>query len=112
MCVCNFLMNSCVGEVVCIDTLRMDNFRGAWLVNEAYYRTELPSVRWLNEEEYRRFKQADIPPYLFFCDREQYDSYFKMRETMARIFEIIEQKATPAKSEDEASLHNANFREK
>ena len=85
MCVCNFLMNSCVGEVVCIDTLRMDNFRGAWLVNEAYYRTELPSIRWLNEKEYLRFKQADIPPYLFFCNMEQYDSYFKMRETMARI---------------------------
>lgn len=100
MCVCNFLMNSCVGEVVCIDTLRMDNFRRAWLVNEAYYRTELPSVRWLNEAEYLRFKQADLPPYLFFCSREQYDDYFKMRETMARIFGIIEQKADPAKTEN------------
>lgn len=100
MCVCNFLMNSCVGEVVCIDTLRMANFRGAWLVNEAYYRTELPSVRWLNAAEYLRFKQAELPPYLFFCNRQQYDDYFKMRETMTRIFESIEQRTGSAKTED------------
>lgn len=100
MCVCNFLMNSCVGEVVCIDTLHMANFRGAWLVNEAYYRTELLSVRWLNQTEDLRFKQADLPPYLFFCNREQYNDFFKMRETMARIFGIIEQKADPAKTEN------------
>ena len=89
MCVCNFLINSCVGEVVCIDTLRMDNFRGAWLVNEAYYRTGLPSVRWLNEQEYRLFKQADIPPYVHFLDQERYDNYFKMRnmwETLMSLF--------------------------
>lgn len=101
MCVCNFLMNSCVGEVVCIDSLRMDNFRGAWLVNEAYYRTELPSVRWLNEAEYCSFKQADLPPYLFFCDQEQYDSYFKMRETMACIFKIFEQMPDSSQTGDE-----------
>lgn len=91
MCVCNFLMNSCVGEVVCIDSLRMDKFRGAWLVNEAYYRTGLPSVRWLNEAEYCRFQQADIPPELFFCDQKRYDDYFKMRETIADILKIFEQ---------------------
>lgn len=89
MCVCNFLINSCVGEVVCIDTLRMDNFRGAWLVNEAYYRTELPTVRWLNEQEYKQFKQADIPPYVFFLNQEGYDDYFKMRnmwDTLMSLF--------------------------
>lgn len=57
MCVCNFLVNSCVGEVVCIDTLKMDNFRGAWLVNQAYYRKGLPSIRWMNEREYLLYKQ-------------------------------------------------------
>ncbi len=49
MCVCNFLINGCVGEVVCIDSLRMDNFRGAWIVNEALCRTGLPTVRKLDE---------------------------------------------------------------
>lgn len=89
MCVCNFIMNSCVGEVVCIDTLQMDNFRGAWLVNEAYYRTELPSVRWLNEAEYCKFKQADIPANLFFCDQKQFDEYFRMQELLAQIGSFI-----------------------
>ena len=102
MCVCNFLMNSCVGEVVCIDTLRMDNFRGAWLVNEAYYRTELPSVRWLNETEYCRFKQADLPPELFFFDQKRFDDYCKMRETMACIFKIFEQVPDSSQTGDEA----------
>lgn len=50
MCVCNFLINGCVGEVVCIDSLRMNNFRGAWIVNEALCRTGLPTVRKLNEK--------------------------------------------------------------
>ncbi|WP_462354305.1 N-6 DNA methylase [Alistipes timonensis] len=102
MCVCNFLMNSCIGEVVCIDSLRMDNFRGAWLVNEAYYRAELPSVRWLNEAEYCRFKQADIPPELFFCDQKRYDDYFKMRETIAHILKIFEQVPGSSEAGDEA----------
>ena len=47
MCVCNFLINSCVGEVACINTISMGDFRGAWLVNEAYYRTGCPpSAGW------------------------------------------------------------------
>lgn len=85
MCVCNFLINSCVGEVVCIDTLRMDNFRGAWIVNEAYYRTELPSIRWLNEQEYLQYKQAEIPAYVYFLNQENYDHYFKIRNVWASI---------------------------
>lgn len=89
MCVCNFLINSCVGEVVCIDTLRMDNFRGAWIVNEAYYRTELPSVRWLNEQEYLQYKQAEIPAYVYFLDREHYDSYINMCEMWTVISSLM-----------------------
>lgn len=85
MCVCNFLMNSCVGEVVCIDSLGMNNFRGAWLVNEAYYRTEKPSVRWMSEKEYFLYKQADIPAYVFFLNQEKYNEYFQMREFLAKI---------------------------
>lgn len=50
MCVCNFLINGCVGEVVCIDSLRMNNFRGAWIVNEALCRTGLPTVRKLDQK--------------------------------------------------------------
>ncbi len=98
MCVCNFLINSCVGEVVCIDTLRMDNFRGAWLVNEAYYRTGLPSVRWLNEQEYRLFKQADIPPYVHFLDQERYDNYFKMRNTWETLMSLFHEEPKSDKS--------------
>lgn len=89
MCVCNLLMNSCVGEVVCIDTLRMENFRGAWIVNEAYYRTELPTVRWMDEQEYLLFKQANIPAYVSFLDQEHYDEYFKMRNILAKLKELF-----------------------
>lgn len=95
MCVCNFLMNSCVGEVVCIDTLRMANFRGAWLVNEAYYRTELPSVRWLNQTEYLKFKQADIPPYVFYLDSKSYDDYFRRYEAWMRISPLCQNRPRP-----------------
>lgn len=98
MCVCNFLMNSCVGEVVCIDTLRMDNFRGAWIVNEAYYRTEKPSVRWLNEREYRLYKQANIPAYAFFLDQEKYNEYFRMRELWAAFMTLFDD--TPQQQEN------------
>lgn len=98
MCVCNFLINSCVGEVVCIDTLRMDNFRGAWLVNEAYYRTGLPSVRFLNEREYILYQRADIPPYVYFFDQERYDDYIKIREMWAAISSLIHSDAPTDKS--------------
>ena len=81
MCVCNFLINSCVGEVVCMDTLGMDNFRGAWLVNEAYYLTGLSGVRWLNKNEYMHYKQNKTPAYVFFLDQKRYDEYFRMLET-------------------------------
>lgn len=85
MCVCNFLINSCVGEVACINTISMGDFRGAWLVNEAYYRTGMPSVRWLDEQEYVRFRRTDTPPYVFFLDSKGYDDYFRWRETWWRI---------------------------
>lgn len=89
MCVCNFLINGCVGEVVCIDTLRMDNFRGAWIVNEALYRTGLPGVRHLDEQEYVLYKRADIPPYVHFLDRERYDDYIRMREMQAALSALM-----------------------
>nr|DAP98286.1 MAG TPA: type I restriction system adenine methylase [Bacteriophage sp.] len=89
MCVCNFLMNSCVGEVVCIDTLRMDNFRGAWLINAAYYRTGLPSIQWMNEQEYLLYKQADIPAYVFFLNQEKYDWHFRMRKIWAEFMTLF-----------------------
>ena len=100
MCACNFLMNGCVGEVVCIDSLRMDNFRGAWLVNEAYYRTELPTVRWLNEQEYRQFKQANIPPYVFFLNQEGYDDYFRMRNMWDTFMSLFKEKPLTEKAEE------------
>lgn len=90
MCVCNFLMNGCVGEVVCIDTLRMDNFRGAWLINEAYYRTGMPSIHRMNEKEYLLYKQANIPAYVFFLNQEKYDDYFRMRELWATVSAILD----------------------
>lgn len=95
MCVCNFLMNSCVGEVMCIDTLRMDNFRGAWIVNGAYYRTGLPSVQWMNEQEYLLYKQADIPSYVFFLDQERYDEYFRMRGIWTQIMSLFKDAPEP-----------------
>lgn len=98
MCVCNFLMNGCVGEVVCIDSLNMDNFRGAWLVNEACYRTGLPSIRWMNEKEYLLYKQSDIPAYVFFLNQERYTSYFRMREMWATISAIL--KNNPPSNKD------------
>ena len=95
MCVCNFLINGCVGEVVCIDSLRMDNFRGAWIVNEALCRTGLPTVRKLDEKEYNLFKQADIPPYVFFINQKGYDDYFRMRETWAKVMSLFQESPTP-----------------
>ncbi len=91
MCVSNFLINGCVGEVVCINSLTMDNFRGAWLVNESLYRTGLPTIRWMNQEEYNHFKQANLPPYLFFLNQEHYDDYFKMREFLAQLNNLFKQ---------------------
>ncbi len=95
MCVCNFLINGCVGEVVCIDSLRMNNFRGAWIVNEALCRTGLPTVRKLDEKEYNLFKQSDIPPYVFFINQEGYDDYFRMRETWAKVMSLFQESPTP-----------------
>lgn len=95
MCVCNFLMNSCVGEVVCIDTLRMDNFCGAWIINGAYYRTGLPSVQWMNEQEYLLYKQADIPAYVFFLDQERYDEYFRMRGIWSQMMSLFKDAPEP-----------------
>lgn len=89
MCVCNFLMNSCVGEVVCIDTLSMENFKGAWIINEAYYRTGLPSVRWLNEKEYINHRQANIPVYIYFLDQERFNDYFRMREVWRKLLSLF-----------------------
>lgn len=94
MCVCNFLINSCVGEVVCMDSIGMDKFKGAWLVNVAYYRTGLPSVQWMNEQEYLLYKQTDIPAYVFFLDQEKYDEYFRMRKIWAEFMTLFND--TPA----------------
>ena len=94
MCVCNFLINGCVGEVVCIDSLRMDNFRGAWIVNEALCRTGLPTVRKLDQKEYNLFKQSDIPPYVFFINQEGYDDYFRTRETWAKVMSLFHEPPT------------------
>ncbi len=85
MCVSNFLINGCVGEVVCINSLTMNNFRGAWLINEGLHRTGLPTIRWMDQEEYNHFKQAHLPPYLFFLDQEHYVEYFKMREFLTQV---------------------------
>lgn len=98
MCICNFLMNSCVGEVVCIDSLRMENFRGAWIVNAAYYRTGLPSVEWMNEQEYLLYKQAEIPAYVFFLDKERHREYFRMRKIWAEISSLFHDSPKSAES--------------
>jgi len=79
----------------CIDSLRMDNFRGAWIVNEALCRTGLPTVRKLDEKEYNLFKQADIPPYVFFINQKGYDDYFRMRETWAKVMSLFQESPTP-----------------
>lgn len=89
MCVCNFLLNACAGEVICIDSLAMDNFREAWLINEALQRTGIPSVRWLDEKEYSRLKQAGIPSYVYFLNEEGYRTYFDMRNKRDIISFII-----------------------
>lgn len=95
MCVCNFLINSCVGEVACINTITMGDFRGAWLVNEAYYRTGMPSVRWLDKQEYTRHHMANIPPYVFFLDSKSYDDYFRWREAWRRISALCRNRPRP-----------------
>lgn len=105
MCVCNFLINSCVGEVVCIDSLGMCNFRGAWVVNEAYYRTELPSVRWLNEQEYLQYKQANIPAYVYFLEQEHYDNYIKMCEMLAALSSLMHDN-TSTEAPNKAPIEN------
>lgn len=102
MCVCNFVINSCVGEVVCMDTLRMNNFRGAWIINESYYQTGLPSIRHLNEQEYMLFKQANIPAYVFFLSKKQQDEYFKMRKMWAALSSLMHDD-TPIETPDKAS---------
>ncbi len=79
MCVCNFLIHGCVGEVICMDSLGMRAFRGAWLVNANLHSTGLPSVIWMNEDEYGRFKGKQYPPELFFMASKEYDEYFLNR---------------------------------
>lgn len=111
MCVCNFLMNSCVGEVVCIDTLRMENFRGAWIVNESLYRTGLPSIRWMNETEYVRFQRADTPAYVFFLDQENYDEYFRMREVWANISTLLRKEPQSPTADNEPTAEQTSEQE-
>ena len=89
MCVCNFLMNSCVGEVVCIDSLGMNNFKGAWIINEAYYRTGLPSTRFLNKDEYINHQRANIPVYVYFLDQERFDDYLRMRGLWEKVISSL-----------------------
>lgn len=111
MCVCNFLMNSCVGEVVCIDTLRMENFRGAWIVNESFYRTGLPSIRWMNETEYVRFQRAGIPAYVYFLDQENYDEYFRMRGIWANISTLLREEPQPPTADNEPTAEQTSEQE-
>ena len=85
MTVCNMLMNSCVGEVVCMNTITMRDFRGAWLINEFYFRTGMPSIRPMSREEYAQFDRADMRTALL-LDQEGYDGYVKCK----KIWTIIE----------------------
>ncbi len=79
MCVCNFLIHGCIGEVVCMDSLTMRGFRGAWLVNATLHSAGLPSVLWMDGEEYGRFKSTRFPAELFFMPPDEYDEYFSNR---------------------------------
>lgn len=79
MTVCNMLMNSCVGEVVCMNTITMQDFRGAWLINEFYFRTGMPSIRVMSQEEYIRFDRADMRTALL-LDQKGHDDYVKFKK--------------------------------
>ena len=106
MTVCNFFIHGCVGEVVCINTLTMRDFRGAWLVNEALYRTGLPSIRHLTEEEYTRFQRAKIPHYVHFLDQEAYDQYFKWRNVWQTITNLFPNDTTSNSGAEESPDEN------
>lgn len=50
MCVCNFLIHGCVGEVVWHDSLLPETYYGGWRVNENL-RFGFPSVRTMEKEQ-------------------------------------------------------------
>lgn len=89
MSACNFLVHGCVGEVVCMNTISMRDFRGAWLVNEILYQTGIPTIRYLTEAEYVRLRMAKIPEYVYFLNQEAYDQYFHYRDLWQRFSNLF-----------------------
>lgn len=87
--VCNFIIHGVVGMVVCINSLTLKDFRGAWLVNEFLHRTGLPSVRPLTEEEYRIHCGCMDRTWIYFLSREVYDQYREMREVFSMLADTM-----------------------
>jgi type I restriction enzyme M protein len=51
MCVCNFIIHGCIGEVVWHNSLDPTSFYGAWKTNEHLTETGFPSVRSCTQQE-------------------------------------------------------------
>jgi type I restriction enzyme M protein len=51
MCVCNFIIHGCIGEVVWHNSLDPESFNGAWKINEHLTDTGIPSVRSCTQKE-------------------------------------------------------------
>jgi len=98
MTVVNFLIHGCIGEVICMNTLTLKDFRGAWLVNEYYCRTGVPSIRFMTEQEYSNYKRVGIERTALY-DQETYDQYFHYRELWHKISELFEDKSEEPKND-------------
>lgn len=78
--VCNFIIHGVVGMVVCINTLTLHGFQGAWLVNELLYRTKLPTIRPLTEDEYNIHYNNMDRTWIYFLSQEAYDQFGAMHK--------------------------------
>lgn len=60
MTVCNMLIHGCVGEVIHHDSLNPDHFLCGWYVNISLTRTGIPSIRRMNEADYRTSRRLPV----------------------------------------------------
>jgi type I restriction enzyme M protein len=88
--VCNFIIHGVVGMVVCINTLTLKDFRGGWLVNELLYRTGLPTVRPLTEDEYLIHSNNLDRTWIYFLNQTEYDQFEKTHKTLSLVFEAMD----------------------
>lgn len=85
----NFLIHGVVGIVECINTITQKDFRGAWLINEMYYRTGLPTIRPISQTDVSRICQPRV--YLsLFLDQESLDSYINTTKIWDLMMEMFD----------------------